>query len=148
MKTYHPKQSEIKRNWHLVDAKGKVLGRLASEIASLLIGKQKVGYAPEADMGDFVVVFNASGVKLTGRKEKQKVYYSHSGYPGGFKEVAYLKMKEDHPERVIEMAVNGMLPKNRLQDKRIRRLKVFAGSEYKYEDKFEARSIKHETSTK
>ena len=135
-KTYQPKEKDIERAWHLMDAKDKVLGRFASEVAKLLVGKHKVKYAPHLDMGDCVVVINASGIKLTGKKEKQKLYQSHSGFPGGFKEVAYLKMKEDHPERIIEMAVAGMLPKNRLQDKRMRRLKVFAGSEHKYQGKF------------
>jgi large subunit ribosomal protein L13 len=136
MKTYQPKHKDIKRDWHLIDVKGKVLGRAASEIVKLLMGKHKVNYAPHMDMGDFVVVVNAKDVELTGRKEKQKVYKSHSGFPGGYKEVAYLKMQKDHPEKIVEMAVNGMLPKNRLQDKRIRRLKVFTGGEHTYREKF------------
>jgi len=136
MKTYQPKQKEIKRNWHLIDAKGKVLGRMASEIAQLLMGKHKANYATHIDMGDYVVVLNAKEVELTGKKMDQKVYYKHSGYPGGLKEVKVKKLLKEQPEKVIEKAVYGMLPTNRLRKKRMRRLKVFAESEHKYGDKF------------
>jgi len=136
MKTYQPKQKEIKRNWHLIDAKGKVLGRMASEIAQLLMGKHKANYATHIDMGDYVVVLNAKEVELTGKKMDQKVYYKHSGYPGGLKEVKVKKLLKEQPEKVIEKAVYGMLPTNRLRQKRMRRLKVFAESEHKYGDKF------------
>ena len=152
MKTYQAKHKDVIRGWHQVDADGKVLGRLASSVAFLLIGKHKPTYTPHMDSGDFVVVTNADKIRLTGKKEKQKVYTSHSGYPGGFKEVKYLKMKKDHPERVIELAVSGMLPKNRLRDDRLRRLKVFVGTEHKYQDKFkteskETKKVKEQTAT-
>lgn len=136
MKTYQPKQKEIERNWHLIDIKGKVLGRMASEIAQLLMGKHKTNYASHIDMGDYVVVLNAKEVELTGKKMDQKVYYKHSGYPGGLKEVKVKKLLKEQPEKVIEKAVYGMLPTNRLRQKRMRRLKVFAESEHKYGDKF------------
>lgn len=138
MKTYQPKHSDIKRNWHLIDAKDKVLGRLATEVAKLLMGKHKANYATHMDMGDNVVVINASEVVLTGRKDSQKVYYSHSGFPGGLKEIKVSKMREDNPARMVELAVTGMLPKNRLRDKRLKRLKIYGGSEYKrYQEKFQ-----------
>ncbi|MBI2103431.1 50S ribosomal protein L13 [Candidatus Woesebacteria bacterium] len=140
MKTYQPKQKDIKRDWHLIDAEGKVLGRIATDAARLLIGKHKPNYAPHLDMGDYVVVINVKEVKVTGRKEKQKVYRSHSGYPGGFKEVKFSALIKKSPEKVIEYAVSGMLPKNRLRDDRLRRLKVFAGSEHKYKDKIKGTS--------
>jgi len=136
MKTYQPKEKDVKRNWHLVDAKGKVLGRLSSEIAKLLTGKHKANYSSHMDMGDNVVVINAKGIVLTGRKASQKLYIRHSGYPGGFKEIKFAKMIDEQPEKVIELAVSGMLPDNRLKKSRIVRLKVFAGSENPYKDKF------------
>lgn len=136
MKTFQPKKSDIKRNWHTVDAKGQVLGRMASKIAKLLLGKDKPKYAPHLDMGDNIVVINAKDVELTGRKMQNKVYYSHSGYPGGFKEEKVSDLMEKSPEKVIERAVSGMLPKNRLHDKRMRRLRVFADEKHPYEDKF------------
>ncbi|MBU0570324.1 50S ribosomal protein L13 [Patescibacteria group bacterium] len=136
MKTYQPKAKEITRDWHLVDVKEQVLGRTASNIAKFLMGKHKPNYAPHMDMGDYVVVVNARHVKLTGRKDKQKVYRSRSGYPGGFKEVKFRQLISEQPEKVIQHAVSGMLPKNRLQKKRMTRLKVFADEKYPYEDKF------------
>ena len=135
MKTYQPKEKEIKRNWHLMDAKGKVLGRLSSEVSKLLIGKHKVNYSPHMDSGDYVVVTNISGIILTGKKEQQKLYRSHSGYPGGFKEVSFKKMFSEFPERVFQKSVLGMLPNNRLKSKRIKRLKIFKDSEHPYSDK-------------
>lgn len=135
MKTYQPKQKDIKRDWHLVDAKDQVLGRLASEIARFLTGKHKVTYSAHMDSGDYVVVTNCEKVHLTGRKLKQKVYRSHSGYPGGFKEVTIEKMLNEHPERVIIHAVSGMLPDNRLKKDRIKRLKVVVGEKNPFEDK-------------
>lgn len=135
-KTYQPKQKEIKRDWHLLDAKGKILGRIASEIATLLIGKHKPNYSAHLDSGDHVVLINAEKIVLTGRKKDQKVYQSHSGYPGGFKEVSYQKMSREHPERVIEIAVSGMLPDNRLKSKRMNRLHVFEGEKHNFENKF------------
>jgi large subunit ribosomal protein L13 len=139
MKTYQPKHKDIKREWHLIDARGKVLGRMATEVAKLLMGKHKVNYSTHMDMGDYVVVINASLVELTGRKKKQKVYRKHSGYPGGFKEISFEKMINEHPERVIEIAVSGMLPGNRLKQKRMRRLSVFAGEEHPFKEKFNAK---------
>lgn len=136
MKTYQPKQKEVKREWHLINAKSQVLGRMASDIVKYLTGKHKVSYVPHLDMGDYVVVLNAEKVKVTGRKEKQKIYYRHSGYPGGFKEIAYRKLKKEQPEKIIQLAVKRMLPGNRLRDKRMVRLKVVAGEKNPYKDKF------------
>lgn len=136
MKTYQPKHKDVKRDWHLINAEGQILGRIATQIAKLLMGKQKPNYATHMDMGDYVVVINAEKVDLTGRKKKQKVYRRHSGYPGGFKEISFEKMINERPERVIELAVSGMLPGNRLKKKRMRRLKVAAGSKNPYEAKF------------
>ena len=136
MKTYHPKGKDVKRDWHFVDARGKILGRMATQIATYLMGKHKPSYSRHLDMGDYVVVVNAGEVEVTGRKEKQKEYYSHSGYPGGFKITKFSKLKKEQPEKIIERAVFGMLPKNRLQSPRLRRLKVFAGDKHTYEDKF------------
>lgn len=142
MKTFQPKQKDIKREWHLVDLKDKVLGRSASEIAKVLMGKHKVSFANHMDMGDYVVVVNAQKVVLTGRKKEQKVYRKHSNYPGGFKEIKVSKWLEENPKNVIKNAVSGMIPKNRLHQDRMRRLKVFSGSEHKYGDKFKkAKSV-------
>ncbi len=124
MKTYQPTQKDIKRERHSVDASGVVLGRLATKIATLLMGKQKPTYSAHMDSGDYVTVTNADKIVLTGKKESQKVYYRHSGYPGGFKKISYEKMKKEHPARVIELAVRRMLPTNRLRDRRMRRLIV------------------------
>ena len=135
-KTYQPKAKDIKREWHLFDAKDEILGRLATKVAKLLMGKQKSTYSAHLDSGDFVVIINAEQVKLTGKKKEQKVYYSHSGYPGGFKEVKFSKMVTEKPARIIEMAVSGMLPKNKLRQDRLARLKVVAGEKNPYEDKF------------
>ena len=135
VKTYQPKKSDIKRNWHFIDAKGEVLGRMASDIAKYLQGKHKTNYSTHMDMGDFVVVVNASNVELTGRKKEQKLYRRHSGYPSGLKEVTFEKMITEHPERVIEKAVSGMLPGNKLKQQRMRRLKVFANDKHPYKDK-------------
>lgn len=136
MKTYQPKEKEIKREWHLIDADGAILGRLSSEIAGYLMGKHKASFSRHMDSGDYVVVINAQKVKLTGKKPEQKVYRSHSGYPGGFKEISFAKMKKEHPERIIEHAVGGMLPHNRLKKDRMARLKVIVGDKNPYEDKF------------
>ncbi|OGM10578.1 50S ribosomal protein L13 [Candidatus Woesebacteria bacterium RBG_16_36_11] len=136
MKTYQPKAKEIKREWHLFDAEGEILGRLATKIAILLTGKNKAVYSTHMDMGDFVVVINAEKVELTGKKKLQKTYKSHSGYPGGFKEVTFLKMLKENPRRIIEKAVFGMLPDNRLKKQRLLRLKVYKGDIHPYKDKF------------
>ena len=129
MKTYQPKQKEINRQQHIVDAKDRVLGRLATEVAILLMGKHKADYSAHLDNGDKVIVINAAEVEVTGNKAEQKVYRGHSGYPGGFKEVTYKKMLKEHPERIIIHAVSGMLPKNRLRDKRLARLEVCAAEQ-------------------
>ena len=142
-KTYQPKGKEIKRNWHLIDVEGKILGRVATEIAKLLVGKHKPGYANHIDMGDFVVVINVDKLVVTGRKAKQKTYKSHSGYPGGFKEVKFEKLMLEQPEKIVKHAVNGMLPKNRLKDKRIVRLKVFSGKIHPYGDKFATQKVQN-----
>lgn len=136
MKTYQPKQSEVKRKWHLIDAKGEVLGRLSTKIVGLLTGKVKPNYSAHMDMGDFVVVTNAKEIKVTGKKEEQKVYQGHSGYPGGFKEVAFAKMRRENPTKIIELAVRRMLATNRLRDKRMARLKVFEAERHPYAAKF------------
>lgn len=134
LRTYQPKAKEIIRNWHLFDAKGKILGRLATEIARILIGKHKKTYAPHLDSGDYAVVVNAKEVAVTGKKEKQKVYYRHSGYPGGLKAARLEEVRKKNPNKIIEHAVWNMLPKNRLRKNRMARLKVFAGEENPYED--------------
>ncbi len=136
MKTFQPTQKEIVRKWHLVNARGEVLGRIASKIAGFLMGKNKATYSAHMDSGDFVVVTNSEGVMLTGKKREQKVYRGHSGYPGGFKEVTFEKMSKEHPERIIQHAVSGMLPDNRLKQDRMARLKVFKGEQHSYEDRF------------
>ena len=127
MKTYSTKSSDIERQWHLVDASGEVLGRLATRIAVLLMGKHKSIYSRHLDTGDFVVVVNAEKVRVTGNKAKQKLYYRHSGYPGGLKSISFEKMMQTHPTRVIEHAVKGMLPHNRLGARMMRKLKVYTG---------------------
>ena len=132
MKTYVTKASEIKRQWHLVDASDEILGRLATRIAGLLMGKHKPMYCRNLDTGDFVVVINAEKVRVTGNKIKQKTYYRHSGYPGGLKATTLERVLETHPTRVIEYAVKGMLPHNRLGAKMIKKLKVYAGETHPY----------------
>jgi len=140
MKTHSPKAKEIKREWHLIDAQDKILGRLATQIAQLLMGKNKPYFARHLDCGDYVVVINAKEVKVTGKKEKQKIYYHHSGYPGGLKETPLWMLREKHPERIIIHAVSGMLPKNKLRARMLERLKVQVGEEHPYEDKFKKKN--------
>jgi large subunit ribosomal protein L13 len=140
MKTYSTKASDLKPAWHVIDASGRTLGRLASEVATLLMGKRKPIYTPHLNTGDFVVVLNASKVRVTGRKAEQKTYYRHSGYPGGLKSVTYTKLMETHPTRVIEHAVKGMLPHNRLGRDMLRRLKVYAGDVHPHEAQVGSRS--------
>jgi large subunit ribosomal protein L13 len=135
MDTYSPRQSEIKREWRFVNADGEVLGRLASKIALLLQGKDKAYFVSHLDCGDYVVVTNASKVKITGRKAKQKIYVRHSGYPGGFRKIVFEKQMEKDPTKVIRKAVFGMLPDNKLKSKRLARLKIFAGEENPYKNK-------------
>lgn len=130
MKTYNATNETARHNWYVVDAAGKTLGRLASEVAKRLRGKHKPEYTPHVDTGDFIVVINATQIKVTGTKTKDKVYYNHSGYPGGMKEITFEKLLAKTPERVIEIAVKGMLPKNPLGRAMYRKLKVYAGAEH------------------
>lgn len=130
MKTIWTKEADVERNWYIVDAEGKTLGRLASQIAAVLRGKHKPIYNPSVDTGDFVVVVNADKIHVTGRRMDQKKYYTHSGYQGGLKERTLRQMMEKSPERVIQLAVRGMLPKNVLGRKMIKKLKVYAGPDH------------------
>jgi large subunit ribosomal protein L13 len=130
MKTYAPKPREIERRWYVIDAQGSVLGRLASETAKLLRGKNKPTFAPHADTGDHVVIVNAREVQLTGGKENKKVAYRHSGYPGGLTETGYARLMRERPSFVVEKAVKGMLPHNRLGRAMIRKLQVYDGPEH------------------
>jgi len=132
-KTYVTKPEDIERNWYVVDASGQTLGRLASEVAQIIRGKHKPIYSPSTDVGDYVIVVNAEKIHVTGRKEEQKMYYRHSGYPSGMKEMTLGRMLEEHPTRVIEHAVKGMLPKTKLGRKMIKKLKVYAGSEHPHQ---------------
>ena len=132
MKTYMAKPAEISRKWYVIDAKDKNLGRMASEIASILRGKNKPIFTPHADTGDFVIVINASEVALTGNKLEQKMYRYHTGYPGGLKEIKYRDMIAKKPEKVIELAVKGMLPKNSLGRTMYKKLFVYAGPEHEH----------------
>lgn len=133
MKSYIAKPNEIERKWYLIDAEGKVLGRLASEVAAILRGKNKPIYTPHVDTGDYVIIINADKVKLTGNKLDKKYYRYHTGYPGGLKSVTYRNMLEKKPEKVIELAVKGMLPKNSLGRQMLKKLKVYRGTEHKHE---------------
>ena len=130
MKTYSAKPSDIERQWHLFDASDKILGRLSTQIARLLMGKHKPIFTPSQDTGDFVVVINADKVRVTGNKAKQKLYYRHSGYPGGFKSITLEKTMQKNPTRVIEHAVKGMLPHTRLGARMRKRLRVYAGDQH------------------
>ena len=130
MRTYSPKPGEIERRWHVIDATDVVLGRLATQAATLLRGKHKPTFAPHVDTGDFVIVVNAGKVALTGDKRHTKVAYRHSGYPGGLKQVSYDELLTKRPERAIELAVKGMLPHNRMGRQLIRKLKVYPGADH------------------
>jgi large subunit ribosomal protein L13 len=130
MKTYSPKAKEITRSWYVVDADGAVLGRLASEVAKILRGKHKPTYAPHLDSGDHVIVTNAAGVRLTGEKDLKKVYYRHSQYPGGLREIPYEQAASRRPERIVEQAVRGMLPKSRLGRQMAGKLHVYRGQDH------------------
>ncbi|MBI2848010.1 MAG: 50S ribosomal protein L13 [Chloroflexi bacterium] len=132
MKTYSTKASDIKREWHVIDASDKILGHLATEAARLLMGKHKAIFVRNLDVGDYVVVINAEKVSVTGNKGKQKLYYRHSGYPGGLKSVSLETTLVTYPNRVIEHAVRGMLPHNRLEALMMKRLRVFAGPAHPY----------------
>jgi len=133
MKTYIPKSEEIERNWRLIDADGKVLGRIATEIADILRGKNKPVFTPHLDTGDFVVVVNAEKIRLTGNKMADKVYYHHTGFPGGIKGITAEKLLEREPEKLISEAVKGMLPKNKLRKQFMGKLKVYSGSKHPHE---------------
>lgn len=133
MKSYMAKTNEVDRKWYVIDAEGKVLGRLASEISAILTGKNKPIYTPHVDTGDFVIIINAEKIKLTGNKLNQLNHYYHTGYPGGLKEVPYKRLIEEKPEKIIELAVKGMLPKNKIGRQMIKKLKVYAGPEHKHE---------------
>ncbi|MEX2489061.1 MAG: 50S ribosomal protein L13 [Pseudomonadales bacterium] len=130
MKTYSANKETVKRNWYIVDATDKTLGRMASEIARRLRGKHKAEFTPHVDTGDYIVVINAEKISVTGKKRTDKVYYHHSGYPGGIKSRTFEDMLEKAPERVVEMAVKGMMPKNKLSRSMLGKLKVYAGGEH------------------
>ncbi len=133
MKTFSAKTHEVKRDWYVVDASDKVLGRLATEIARRLRGKHKAEYTPHVDTGDYIIVTNAEKVAVTGRKFKEKMYYNHSGFPGGIKSVSFEKLQAKNPARIIERAVKGMLPKNPLGRDMYRKLKIYVGTEHPHE---------------
>ena len=133
MKTFSLKAGDVETAWHVVDADGQPLGRLATHVAMLLRGKYRPTYTPHLDNGDFVIVVNAAKVRLTGNKAGQKTYYRHSGYPGGLKETILDKMMDKHPDRVVQKAVKGMLPHNRLSRKLLRHLKIYGGPEHPHD---------------
>ncbi len=133
IKTFIAKNEDVQRDWYVIDATDKVLGRMASRIAMILQGKTKPIYTPHVDTGDFVVVTNAEKIKLTGNKMKEKVYYTHSGYPGGFKEIPIKKWMDKHPDRIVNMAVKRMLPKTKLGSAMLKKLKVYAGPDHSHE---------------
>jgi large subunit ribosomal protein L13 len=130
MKTYFATSENTEHKWYVVDASGKVLGRLASQIAKYLRGKHKPEYTPHSDAGDYIIVVNASKIKVTGKKGQDKMYYTHSGYPGGIKETTFDKLQAKDPRRIIELAVKGMMPKNPLGRAMLSKLKVYAGAEH------------------
>ena len=133
MKSYMARPQEVERKWYVIDAEGKTLGRLATEIARLLRGKTKPQYTPHVDTGDFVVVVNADRVNVTGRKAEQKLYRRHTGYPGGLKEVSYERMMDRKPTEIVRKAVYGMMPKTRLARQQFKKLKIYAGPEHLHE---------------
>lgn len=133
MKTFSAKPAEVRREWHVIDASDKVLGRLAAEIARYLRGKHKPEYTPHVDTGDYIVVVNAEKVHVTGRKSTDKMYHWHTGHPGGIKSRTFAQMRDSHPERIIETAVKGMLPRNPLGRAMFKKLHVYAGPEHKHQ---------------
>jgi large subunit ribosomal protein L13 len=133
MKTYSPKAKDIEREWWVIDAADKTLGRIATQVANLLMGKHKPIYAPHIDTGDYVVVINAAKVKVTGQKAEQKIYYRYSGYPGGLKSPSFKELFSKDPSRVMELAVKGMLPNNRLGRAMFKKLKVYSGNEHPHQ---------------
>lgn len=143
MKTYVAKPAEVDRKWYIIDAKGQTLGRLCSEVASILRGKHKPIYTPHVDTGDFVIIINAAEVVLTGDKLNQKKFRYHTGYPGGLKEISYHDLLAKKPEKAIEAAVKGMLPHNKLGDKMFKKLKVYRGSQHPHQaQKAEVRELR------
>ena len=130
MKTVSAKKETVRRDWYVVDATDKVLGRIATEIANRLRGKHKPEYTPHIDTGDYIVVVNAGKVRVTGNKVTDKIYFRHTGYPGGIKETSFGKLMETHPERAIEIAVKGMMPRNKLSKAMLGKLKIYAGGEH------------------
>ncbi|MBM3202400.1 50S ribosomal protein L13 [Candidatus Woesearchaeota archaeon] len=133
MKTFSAKPAEVKRDWYIIDADGKTLGRLSTEIARRLRGKHKTEYTPHVDTGDYIIVINAEKVRVTGNKEKDKIYYHHTGYIGNMKSVSLGKLRQRHPERIIETAVKGMLPHNPLGRAMFRKLKIYAGPVHEHQ---------------
>lgn len=141
MSTNALKASEIKRNWHLIDAKGQILGRIATQIATILMGKNKPNYVTYLDNGDYVVVTNAKLIKVTGKKESQKIYTRHSGYPNGLRQENLSKLRDRKPEEIIMHAVKGMIPKTKLGRDIITKLHVFAGSEHPYQNQLQGKGV-------
>ena len=133
MKTYVPKEGEFERGWKVFDAEGKILGRLATEVADTLRGKNKPNFTPHVDTGDFVVIVNADKIRLTGKKLSDKVYYHHTGYPGGIKSITAEKLLEKKPEQLLIAAIKGMLPKNKLQQRFMKKLKIYAGAAHPHQ---------------
>jgi len=133
MRTVSAKKEEVTRQWYVVDAEGQTLGRLSTEIANRLRGKHKASFTPHVDTGDYMVVINAEKVKVTGRKTQDKMYYHHTGFPGGIKSISFEKLVDKAPERIIEAAVKGMMPKNKLSRAMLAKLKIYAGSEHPHE---------------
>lgn len=133
MKSYMAKVNEVERKWYVVDAEGKTLGRLSTEIATILRGKNKPEYTPHVDTGDFVIIINAEKVALTGKKLDQKFYTYHTGHPGGLKQISFRKMLQEKPEQLVYNAIKGMLPKTRLGRQMIKKLKVYAGAQHNHE---------------
>jgi large subunit ribosomal protein L13 len=132
MKTYSPKPTDIQRTWYIVDAKGKTLGKMATKIADILRGKNKPTFSPHLDCGDFVIIINAKDIKLTGNKLKQKTYFHHTRYPAGLRAVTAGKLMETRPEKIIEIAIAGMIPRNKIKKDILSKLKVYAGEEHKH----------------
>lgn len=140
MKTTQIKPAEVVREWHLIDAKGKILGDISTQIATFLMGKHKVSYTPHVDSGDFVVVINAKDVEVTGNKRADKMYYSHSMIPGGFKQAPFEKVMEKDPTKIIEHSVKGMIAKNKMRDPRMARLKIYADDSHPHASQLNGKS--------
>ncbi|NOZ56648.1 MAG: 50S ribosomal protein L13 [Calditrichaeota bacterium] len=133
MKTTMPKAKDIEQKWYIVDAEGKILGRLASKVAFILRGKHRPEFAPHMDFGDHIIIINADKIRVTGRKAQQKHYVSYSGYPGGLKTVSYTRMLREHPERILFHAIKGMLPHNRLGRKLLKKVRIYAGPDHPHQ---------------